>query len=132
MSSSAKQRDVTHLMSSSAKQRDVTQLSEIEWPTALGRSLPLRRFPTKTPHMATDVVALQTANEELAQVVANMQRALDQLQEQQALQTQALLNAIRGRWDAAQNGPQSVEAILVALNPGLQGKVEAVPFDPGR
>ena len=40
--------------------------------------------------------------------------------------------AFRGRWDAAQNGPQSVEAILVALNPGLQGKVEAVPFDPGR
>lgn len=82
--------------------------------------------------MAIDVVALQTRNEELAQAVANMQRALDQLQQQQALQTQALLNAIRGRWDAAQNGPQSVEAILVALNPGLQGKVEAIPFVPGR
>jgi hypothetical protein len=82
--------------------------------------------------MATDVIALQTANRELAQAVANMQRALDQLQEQQALQTQALLNAIRGRWDAAQHGPQSVESILVALNPGLQGKVEAVPFVPGR
>ena len=83
--------------------------------------------------MATDVLtSLQTTVQELAQAVANMQRALDQLQEQQALQTQALLNAIRGRWDAAQNGRQSVEAILVALNPGLQGKVEAVPFDPGR
>jgi hypothetical protein len=82
--------------------------------------------------MATDVVSLQTANDELAQVVANQQRALDQLQVQYALHTQALLNAIRGRWDAAQHGPQSVEAILVALNPELQGKVEAVPFDPGR
>jgi hypothetical protein len=82
--------------------------------------------------MATDVVALQTANEELAQAIANMQRAVDQLQQQQALQTQALLNAIRGRWDAAQNGPQSVEAILVALNPGLQGKVEPLPFAQGR
>ena len=82
--------------------------------------------------MATNAVALQTVTEDLAQTVADLQRALDQLQEQQALQTQALLNAIRGRWDAAQNGPQSVEAILVALNPGLQGKVEAVPFVPGR
>ena len=82
--------------------------------------------------MATEVIAIKTANEDLAQVVANMQRALDQLQQQQALQTQALLNAIRGRWDAAQYGPQSVEAILVALNPGLQGKVEPVPFVRGR
>ncbi|MCA1644321.1 MAG: hypothetical protein LC797_02245 [Chloroflexi bacterium] len=82
--------------------------------------------------MATPAPATQTANEQLAQDLANMQRALDQLQQQQALHTQALLNAIRGRWDAAQNGPQSVEAILVALNPGLQGKVEAVPFVPGR
>ncbi len=82
--------------------------------------------------MATDVVALQTANAELSQALANMQRALDQLQQQQALQTHALLNTIRGRWDAAQNGSQSVEAILVALNPGMQGKVEAVPFVPGR
>jgi chromosome segregation ATPase len=82
--------------------------------------------------MATQVVALQTANQDLAQAVADMQRTVDQLQQQQALQTQALLNAIRGRWDAAQNGPQSVEAILVALNPGLQGKVGAVPFVPGR
>jgi hypothetical protein len=82
--------------------------------------------------MATEVVAYQTSNEELAQAIANIQLTLDQTREQQALLAQALLNAIRGRWDAAQNGAQSVEAILVALNPGLQGKVEAVPFDPGR
>jgi hypothetical protein len=82
--------------------------------------------------MATDVSALETANQELAQAVANMQRAVDQLQQQQALQTQAILNAIRGQWDAAQFGTQSVEAILVALNPGLQGKVHAVPFGRGR
>jgi hypothetical protein len=82
--------------------------------------------------MATDVSTLQTANEELAQAVADMQRALDQLQQQHALHTQALLNAIRGQWDAAQFGTQSVEAILVALNPGLQGKVNAIPFVPGR
>jgi hypothetical protein len=82
--------------------------------------------------MATEVVAYQTSNEELAQAIANIQLTLDQTREQQALLVQALLNAIRGRWDAAQNGAQSVEAILVALNPGLQGKVEAVPFDPGR
>ena len=37
--------------------------------------------------MVTDVVALQTANRELSQAVDNMQRALDQLQQQQALQT---------------------------------------------
>jgi uncharacterized coiled-coil protein SlyX len=82
--------------------------------------------------MATEVVAYQTSTEELAQAIANIQLTLDQTREQQALLAQALLNAIRGRWDAAQNGAQSVEAILVALNPGLQGKVEAVPFDPGR
>jgi hypothetical protein len=82
--------------------------------------------------MATEVSALQTANQELAQAVADMQRALDQVQQQQALYAQALLNAIRGQWDAAQFGPQSVEAILVALNPGLQGKVNAIPFVPGR
>jgi polyphosphate kinase 2 (PPK2 family) len=82
--------------------------------------------------MATDVVALQTTNEQFAQALANIQHTLDQVQQQQALQNQALLNVIRGRWDAAQNGPQSVEAIVVALNPGLQGKVEAVPFVPGR
>ena len=82
--------------------------------------------------MATDVNALQNANQELAEAVANIQRAIDQLQQQQALQTQALLNAIRGQWDAAQFGTQSAEAILVALNPALQGKVNPVPFAPSR
>ncbi len=82
--------------------------------------------------MPADVIALQTANQELADALANLQRAVDQIQQQQALQTQALLNAIRGQWDAAQFGPQSVEAILVALNPSLQGKVNPVPFEHTR
>jgi hypothetical protein len=83
--------------------------------------------------MATDVItALQTTTQELVQAVANMQRAVDQLQQEQVLQTQAILNTIRGRWDAAQNGSQSAEANLVALSPSLQGKVHAVPFVPGR
>jgi len=81
--------------------------------------------------MATDVIALKLANQELAEAVANMQRAIDQMQRQQALQIQALLNAARGQWDAARFGTQSVEAILVALNPALQGKVHAGPFDEG-
>jgi hypothetical protein len=80
--------------------------------------------------MAIDVIALQAAHQEHAQAIAHLQRAIDQLAQQQALFTQALLLAIRGRWDAAQFGPQSTEAILVALNPALQGKVNAVPFDP--
>ena len=83
--------------------------------------------------MATDVItALQTAIQDLAQAVANMQRAVDQLQQEQALQTQAILHTIRGRWDAAQNGAQSAEAILVALSPNLAGKVNAIPFVLGR
>ena len=82
--------------------------------------------------MATDVVALQTANEELAEAVANIQRAIDQLQQQQALVIQALLNVIRAQWDAAQYGTQSAESVLVALNPALQGKVNPVPFVVGR
>jgi hypothetical protein len=79
--------------------------------------------------MAPDVLALQTANQELADAVANLQRAIDQIQQQQALHTQALLDIIRGQWDAAQFGAESVEAILVALNPSLQGKVHAIPFE---
>jgi uncharacterized protein YlxW (UPF0749 family) len=79
--------------------------------------------------MSTDVSTLQTANDELAQAVANLQRAVDDLQQQQALYAQALLNATRGRWGAAQYGMQSVEALLVALNPALHGKVDPVPFD---
>jgi hypothetical protein len=78
--------------------------------------------------MAIDVSALQVANQQLIEAIANMQRAIDQLQQQQALQTQALLHAIRGEWDAAQFGAESAEAFVVALNPGLQGKVNAVPF----
>jgi hypothetical protein len=82
--------------------------------------------------MAVDVVALQTAYQELADAVANIQRAIDQIQQEQALQTQALLNAVRGQWDAARYGTQSVESILVALSPSLQGKVDAIPFDGPR
>jgi hypothetical protein len=79
--------------------------------------------------MATDELTLNVATQELAQALANMQRAIDQMQQQQALQVQALLNAARGQWDAARFGTESVEAILVALNPSLQGKVHLVPFD---
>jgi hypothetical protein len=82
--------------------------------------------------MAVDVLALQTAYQELAEAVANIQRAVDQIQQEQALQTQALLNAVRGQWDAARYGTQSVEAILVALSPSLQGKVDAIAFEGGR
>jgi hypothetical protein len=86
----------------------------------------------------TDVTAtvtvtdVQTIEEQLAQAVADMQRAIDQMQQQYALHSQALLSAIRGQWAAAQYGSESVESILVALNPNLQGKVNPVPFDTGR
>jgi hypothetical protein len=82
--------------------------------------------------MATELIAPQTATQELADAVANIQRAVDQLQLQQALLIQALLNVIRAQWDSAQFGPQSAEAVLVALNPSLQGKVNPVPFGEGR
>jgi hypothetical protein len=82
--------------------------------------------------MASDVLAPPTANQELLDAIAHLQCSLDQLQQQHALVTQALLNVIRAQWDAAQFGPQSAEAILVALNPSLQGKVNAVPFGAGR
>ena len=78
--------------------------------------------------MAADRDTLETANQELAQALANMQRAVDQLQQQHVLYAQALLSIVRGEWDAARFGPNSVEAILVALNPSLQGKVNAIPF----
>ena len=78
--------------------------------------------------MSVDVTALQAANQELMEAVANMQRALDQMQQQLALLELAALNTIRGRWDAARFGAQSAEAALVACNPSLQGKVQAVPF----
>jgi hypothetical protein len=82
--------------------------------------------------MATDVGELQSINEQLLQTMADMQRTIDQIKQQHALHTQALLSAIRGQWDAAQYGPQSVESILVAPNPNLQGKVHPVPFDTAR
>jgi endonuclease/exonuclease/phosphatase family metal-dependent hydrolase len=79
--------------------------------------------------MAPDVTALQAAHEQHEQAIANLQRAIEQLAQQQALITEAILHAVRGKWDAAQFGPYSVESVLVALNPALQGKVDAVPFD---
>jgi hypothetical protein len=82
--------------------------------------------------MPSDVIAPNPATHEVADAIANMQRAVDQLQLQQALLSQALLNVIRAQWDSAQFGPQSAEAILVALNPSLQGKVNPVPFVQGR
>ena len=84
--------------------------------------------------MATDLVARQSANhdQDLAQVVADMQRAIDQMQQQQSLLELALLFMLRGQWDAAQYGAQSAEAALVARNPSLQGKVNAIPFGEGR
>jgi hypothetical protein len=42
---------------------------------------------------------------------------ITQLQTQQGLQTQAFINALEGRWV----GANSVEAIVYALNPGIQG-----------
>lgn len=82
--------------------------------------------------MATDVIPQQSTSPEFEQAIANLQRAVDQIQQQQALQTEAMLKLIRGHWDAAQFGMQSVEAILVALNPSLQGKVHPIPFDQAR
>jgi hypothetical protein len=82
--------------------------------------------------VATDTIAVETENLELRQALASMQRTLDQLQQQHGLLLQAILNIVRGRWDAAQFGTQSVESDVVALNPALHGKVNAVPFEPGR
>lgn len=82
--------------------------------------------------MATDVFSLKLANQELADAVANMQRAIDQMQQQHALLLQALVNASRGRWGAAEFGRDSVEGNLVAIDPALQGKVYAGPFEVGQ
>jgi hypothetical protein len=82
--------------------------------------------------MAIDVAALQATLEQHAQAIARLQRANDQLTQQQALLGQALLHVIRGRWDAAEFGPDSAEALVVALNPALHGKVDPVPFDRAR
>jgi hypothetical protein len=82
--------------------------------------------------MVTEVVALKLANQELADAVANVQRAVDQMQQQHALLAQALIYAARGQWEAARFGAQSVEAILVAMIPALQGKVLSAPFEVGQ
>jgi TolA-binding protein len=88
--------------------------------------------------MAHDITALQAAYEHHAQTVANLQvriddlqRAVEQLAQQQALCTEAILRIVRGQWDAPQHGPRSAESVLVALNPALQGKVDAVAFNHG-
>jgi hypothetical protein len=46
-----------------------------------------------------------------------------QLQQQQALFTQALAAAVSGKWV----GAGSVEAFLYALDPGLQGTIDTDP-----
>lgn len=51
------------------------------------------------------------------------QDQITQLQNQQGLQTQAFINALEGRWV----GADSVEAIIYALNPGLQGTLTPDP-----
>jgi hypothetical protein len=76
--------------------------------------------------MATDVASLTLAYQELARAVASMQRTLDEMQLKHALLAQALLNARRGQWESAQFGRDSVEAMLVAINPALHGKIDAV------
>lgn len=49
---------------------------------------------------------------------------LTTLQQQQALQTQAIMAALEGKWIGA---PPSVEAFLYALDPGLQGAITPKP-----
>ena len=48
---------------------------------------------------------------------------ITQLQQQQALMTQALVAALEGRW----TGANSVEAFLYAIDPGLQGTLHLDP-----
>jgi hypothetical protein len=48
---------------------------------------------------------------------------ITQLQQQQAIFTQALVAAVEGRW----TGENSVEALLFALDPTLTGTVVANP-----
>lgn len=55
--------------------------------------------------------------------MTDYQPEITQLQTQQGLQTQALINALEGRWI----GANSVEAIVYALNPGLQGTLTPDP-----
>jgi hypothetical protein len=49
---------------------------------------------------------------------------LTQLEQQQALLTQALVAALSGQWVGA---PPSVEAFLYAINPTLQGTLTLDP-----
>lgn len=49
---------------------------------------------------------------------------ITQLQQQQALLTQALAAALNGQWVGA---PPSVEAFLYAIDPGLQGTLTLDP-----
>ena len=49
---------------------------------------------------------------------------LTQLEQQQALLTQALVAALEGQWTGA---PPSVEAFLYAINPTLQGTLTLDP-----
>jgi hypothetical protein len=48
---------------------------------------------------------------------------LTQLENQQALLTQALAAALEGKW----TGPGSVEGYLYAISPSMQGNVQANP-----
>lgn len=51
---------------------------------------------------------------------------ITQLQNQQALMTQALVAALNGKW----TGEGSVEAFLYALDPNIQGTLELDPPVP--
>ena len=55
-------------------------------------------------------------------------KVIDQLQQQQALQTSLMQHIIEGKWDAGSHGADSAEAILYALNPTLKGQVTVLPF----
>ena len=87
-----------------------------------GQALPadsLLSWEVTNPHMAIDVTNLHSSEESDAQLSALLQRILVRLDEQaqfQALLAEAIKLLIQGRWDAAQYGPQSVEALLVAYN----------------
>jgi len=81
--------------------------------------------------MAIDVTNLHSSEASDPQLTALLQRILVRLDEQaqfQALLAEAIKLLIQGRWDAAQYGSQSVEALLVAYNPADQGKVDPIPF----
>jgi hypothetical protein len=52
--------------------------------------------------------------------VSETDALITQLQQQQAIFTQALAAAVQGNW----TGANSVEALLYALNPNIQGTLE--------